>query len=208
MIVTHRIKKKVYYETVHFLFFVLSWWKMSFFFLVLFHASLCRFMKPAPMFLDRNFKRLAKVSSYLPPFGFKTQGKKVYFHHFRSASDNHYVFLMCIRAVLYIKVCLYRFWGVLLHMWISSVKAFDPWTLNDTGGNFLKFFAVALSKNYKHTYWNYWSYPFKTGFHNKQRYLHVDSVWELDIGCEGTSHYLRLLNCLMELVSSSDLCFQ
>uniref|UniRef100_A0A4W5NT18 CMP-N-acetylneuraminate-beta-1,4-galactoside alpha-2,3-sialyltransferase n=1 Tax=Hucho hucho TaxID=62062 RepID=A0A4W5NT18_9TELE len=32
-----------------------------------------RFMKPAPMFLDRNFKRLAKVSSYLPPFGFKTQ---------------------------------------------------------------------------------------------------------------------------------------
>uniref|UniRef100_A0A8C8GNZ9 Lactosylceramide alpha-2,3-sialyltransferase n=1 Tax=Oncorhynchus tshawytscha TaxID=74940 RepID=A0A8C8GNZ9_ONCTS len=34
-----------------------------------------KFMKPAPMFLDRNFKRLAKVSSYLPPFGFKTQGK-------------------------------------------------------------------------------------------------------------------------------------
>lgn len=33
-------------------------------------------MKPAPMFLDRNFKRLAKVNSYLPPFGFKTQGKK------------------------------------------------------------------------------------------------------------------------------------
>lgn len=32
-------------------------------------------MKPAPMFLDRNFKRLAKVSNYLPPFGFKTQGK-------------------------------------------------------------------------------------------------------------------------------------
>uniref|UniRef100_A0A8C2ZV09 CMP-N-acetylneuraminate-beta-1,4-galactoside alpha-2,3-sialyltransferase n=1 Tax=Cyclopterus lumpus TaxID=8103 RepID=A0A8C2ZV09_CYCLU len=31
------------------------------------------FMKPAPMFLDRNFKRLAKVSNYLPPFGFKTQ---------------------------------------------------------------------------------------------------------------------------------------
>lgn len=37
---------------------------------------LCRFMKPAPMFLDRNFKRLAKVNNYLPPFGFKTQGKK------------------------------------------------------------------------------------------------------------------------------------
>uniref|UniRef100_A0A8C7GK02 ST3 beta-galactoside alpha-2,3-sialyltransferase 3b n=1 Tax=Oncorhynchus kisutch TaxID=8019 RepID=A0A8C7GK02_ONCKI len=34
-----------------------------------------KFMKPAPMFLDRNFKRLAKVSNYLPPFGFKTQGK-------------------------------------------------------------------------------------------------------------------------------------
>uniref|UniRef100_A0A8C7I2A6 Lactosylceramide alpha-2,3-sialyltransferase n=1 Tax=Oncorhynchus kisutch TaxID=8019 RepID=A0A8C7I2A6_ONCKI len=34
-----------------------------------------KFMKPAPMFLDRNFKRLAKVRNYLPPFGFKTQGK-------------------------------------------------------------------------------------------------------------------------------------
>ncbi|XP_051250228.1 ST3 beta-galactoside alpha-2,3-sialyltransferase 3b isoform X1 [Dicentrarchus labrax] len=32
-----------------------------------------KFMKPAPMFLDRNFKRLGKVSNYLPPFGFKTQ---------------------------------------------------------------------------------------------------------------------------------------
>ncbi|KAG7227198.1 hypothetical protein INR49_013997 [Caranx melampygus] len=32
-----------------------------------------KFMKPAPMFLDRNFKRLAKVPNYLPPFGFKTQ---------------------------------------------------------------------------------------------------------------------------------------
>uniref|UniRef100_A0A8K9XC60 ST3 beta-galactoside alpha-2,3-sialyltransferase 3b n=1 Tax=Oncorhynchus mykiss TaxID=8022 RepID=A0A8K9XC60_ONCMY len=32
-----------------------------------------KFMKPAPMFLDRNFKRLAKVRNYLPPFGFKTQ---------------------------------------------------------------------------------------------------------------------------------------
>ncbi|XP_065809954.1 ST3 beta-galactoside alpha-2,3-sialyltransferase 3b isoform X1 [Labrus bergylta] len=32
-----------------------------------------KFMKPAPLFLDRNFKRLAKVSNYLPPFGFKTQ---------------------------------------------------------------------------------------------------------------------------------------
>ncbi|XP_047445120.1 ST3 beta-galactoside alpha-2,3-sialyltransferase 3b isoform X3 [Mugil cephalus] len=32
-----------------------------------------KFVKPAPMFLDRNFKRLAKVNSYLPPFGFRTQ---------------------------------------------------------------------------------------------------------------------------------------
>ncbi|XP_051556452.1 CMP-N-acetylneuraminate-beta-1,4-galactoside alpha-2,3-sialyltransferase-like isoform X2 [Myxocyprinus asiaticus] len=32
-----------------------------------------KFSKPASMFLDRNFKRLAKVSNYLPPFGFKTQ---------------------------------------------------------------------------------------------------------------------------------------
>ncbi|NP_999950.1 ST3 beta-galactoside alpha-2,3-sialyltransferase 3b [Danio rerio] len=29
--------------------------------------------KPASMFLDRNFKRLAKVINYLPPFGFRTQ---------------------------------------------------------------------------------------------------------------------------------------
>lgn len=34
----------------------------------------CRYTKPAPMFLDRNFRRLAKVSNYMPPFGFKTQG--------------------------------------------------------------------------------------------------------------------------------------
>ncbi|XP_073704902.1 ST3 beta-galactoside alpha-2,3-sialyltransferase 3b isoform X1 [Garra rufa] len=32
-----------------------------------------KFSKPASMFLDRNFKRLAKVTNYLPPFGFKTQ---------------------------------------------------------------------------------------------------------------------------------------
>ncbi|XP_054610552.1 ST3 beta-galactoside alpha-2,3-sialyltransferase 3b isoform X2 [Dunckerocampus dactyliophorus] len=32
-----------------------------------------KFMKAAPMFLDPDFKRLGKVSSYLPPFGFKTQ---------------------------------------------------------------------------------------------------------------------------------------
>ncbi|KAJ8406367.1 hypothetical protein AAFF_G00305980 [Aldrovandia affinis] len=32
-----------------------------------------KFMKPAPMFLDKNFKRLGKVNIYMPPFGFKTQ---------------------------------------------------------------------------------------------------------------------------------------
>uniref|UniRef100_A0A8C7XM56 Lactosylceramide alpha-2,3-sialyltransferase n=1 Tax=Oryzias sinensis TaxID=183150 RepID=A0A8C7XM56_9TELE len=32
-----------------------------------------KFMKLAPMFLDPNFKRLGKVSGYMPPFGFKTQ---------------------------------------------------------------------------------------------------------------------------------------
>ncbi|TRZ02643.1 hypothetical protein DNTS_000625 [Danionella cerebrum] len=31
------------------------------------------FVKPAPMFLDPNFKRLSKISSYPPPFGLKTQ---------------------------------------------------------------------------------------------------------------------------------------
>ncbi|KAK9539004.1 hypothetical protein VZT92_004139 [Zoarces viviparus] len=36
-----------------------------------------KFMKPAPMFLDQNFKRLAKVSNYLPPFGFKTQERVI-----------------------------------------------------------------------------------------------------------------------------------
>ncbi|XP_042284451.1 ST3 beta-galactoside alpha-2,3-sialyltransferase 3b isoform X1 [Thunnus albacares] len=36
-----------------------------------------KFVKPAPMFLDRNFKRLAKVSNYLPPFGFKTQERVI-----------------------------------------------------------------------------------------------------------------------------------
>ncbi|XP_060762510.1 ST3 beta-galactoside alpha-2,3-sialyltransferase 3b isoform X2 [Neoarius graeffei] len=32
-----------------------------------------KFVKSAPMFLNRNFKRLAKISNYLPPFGLKTQ---------------------------------------------------------------------------------------------------------------------------------------
>ncbi|XP_060723168.1 ST3 beta-galactoside alpha-2,3-sialyltransferase 3b isoform X1 [Tachysurus vachellii] len=36
-----------------------------------------KFVKPAPMFLDRNFKRLAKVNNYLPPFGLKTQERVI-----------------------------------------------------------------------------------------------------------------------------------
>ncbi|XP_037537937.1 ST3 beta-galactoside alpha-2,3-sialyltransferase 3b [Nematolebias whitei] len=32
-----------------------------------------KFIKSAPMFLDRNFKRLGKISYYLPPFGIRTQ---------------------------------------------------------------------------------------------------------------------------------------
>ncbi|KAI5628359.1 ST3 beta-galactoside alpha-2,3-sialyltransferase 3b isoform X2, partial [Silurus asotus] len=32
-----------------------------------------KFVKPAPMFLDLNFKRLSKISNYPPPFGIKTQ---------------------------------------------------------------------------------------------------------------------------------------
>ncbi|KAB5584214.1 hypothetical protein PHYPO_G00104790 [Pangasianodon hypophthalmus] len=34
-----------------------------------------KFVKPAPMFLDQNFKRLSKISNYLPPFGIKSQEK-------------------------------------------------------------------------------------------------------------------------------------
>ncbi|KAK1164146.1 CMP-N-acetylneuraminate-beta-1,4-galactoside alpha-2,3-sialyltransferase-like isoform X1 [Acipenser oxyrinchus oxyrinchus] len=34
-----------------------------------------KFTIPAPMFLDRNFKRLSRISHYLPPFGIKTQEK-------------------------------------------------------------------------------------------------------------------------------------
>ncbi|XP_056122014.1 ST3 beta-galactoside alpha-2,3-sialyltransferase 3a isoform X3 [Rhinichthys klamathensis goyatoka] len=33
------------------------------------------FLKPAPMFLDPNFKRLSKISIYPPPFGVRTQEK-------------------------------------------------------------------------------------------------------------------------------------
>ncbi|XP_068077772.1 ST3 beta-galactoside alpha-2,3-sialyltransferase 3a isoform X4 [Danio rerio] len=32
-----------------------------------------KFSKPAPMFLDPNYKRLSKISSYPPPFGVRTQ---------------------------------------------------------------------------------------------------------------------------------------
>lgn len=32
-----------------------------------------KFTNPAPMFLDRNFKQLEKINSFLPPFGIKTQ---------------------------------------------------------------------------------------------------------------------------------------
>ncbi|MCJ8729618.1 hypothetical protein PDJAM_G00108500 [Pangasius djambal] len=34
-----------------------------------------KFVKPAPMFLDHNFKRLSKISNYPPPFGIKSQEK-------------------------------------------------------------------------------------------------------------------------------------
>ncbi|KAM4629473.1 ST3 beta-galactoside alpha-2,3-sialyltransferase 3a isoform 2-T2 [Polymixia lowei] len=34
-----------------------------------------KFTKPAPMFLDQNFKRFSKISDYLPPFGIKSQEK-------------------------------------------------------------------------------------------------------------------------------------
>ncbi|XP_041133746.1 CMP-N-acetylneuraminate-beta-1,4-galactoside alpha-2,3-sialyltransferase-like isoform X1 [Polyodon spathula] len=36
-----------------------------------------KFTKPAPMFLDRNFKRLSRIGHYLPPFGIKTQEKVI-----------------------------------------------------------------------------------------------------------------------------------
>ncbi|MGH0135993.1 UNVERIFIED_CONTAM: hypothetical protein FKN15_040220 [Acipenser sinensis] len=37
-----------------------------------------RFIKPAPMFLDRNFKRLSRIGHYLPPFGVKTQALRIH----------------------------------------------------------------------------------------------------------------------------------
>ncbi|XP_060775658.1 ST3 beta-galactoside alpha-2,3-sialyltransferase 3a isoform X2 [Neoarius graeffei] len=36
-----------------------------------------KFMKPAPMFLDRNYKRLSKINTYPPPFGVKSQEKMI-----------------------------------------------------------------------------------------------------------------------------------
>ncbi|KAF4076294.1 hypothetical protein AMELA_G00212740 [Ameiurus melas] len=37
-----------------------------------------KFVKQAPMFLDRNFRHLAKVNNYLPPFGLKTQERIIH----------------------------------------------------------------------------------------------------------------------------------
>lgn len=69
-------------------------------FLLFLPVSRCRFMKPAPMFLDRNFKRLAKVSNYLPPFGFKTQGKTGSCHHLYSTGDiSAHVTVHCLNDV-------------------------------------------------------------------------------------------------------------
>ncbi|XP_076871263.1 ST3 beta-galactoside alpha-2,3-sialyltransferase 3a isoform X2 [Brachyhypopomus gauderio] len=36
-----------------------------------------KYTKPAPMFLDPNFKRLSKINAYPPPFGVKTQEKVI-----------------------------------------------------------------------------------------------------------------------------------
>ncbi|XP_050967331.1 ST3 beta-galactoside alpha-2,3-sialyltransferase 3a isoform X2 [Labeo rohita] len=36
-----------------------------------------KFKKPAPMFLDPNFRRLSNISNYMPPFGIKTQEKMI-----------------------------------------------------------------------------------------------------------------------------------
>ncbi|XP_040910391.1 ST3 beta-galactoside alpha-2,3-sialyltransferase 3b isoform X2 [Toxotes jaculatrix] len=46
-----------------------------------------KFKKIGPMFLDRTFKRLEKVSSYLPPFGFKTQERII--DNILSATKNY-----------------------------------------------------------------------------------------------------------------------
>lgn len=36
-----------------------------------------KFTKPAPMFLDANFRRFSKISNYFPPFGIKLQEKTI-----------------------------------------------------------------------------------------------------------------------------------
>ncbi|XP_048056155.1 ST3 beta-galactoside alpha-2,3-sialyltransferase 3a isoform X2 [Megalobrama amblycephala] len=46
-----------------------------------------KFSKPAPMFLDPNFKRLSKISSYPPPFGVRTQEKII--DHILSATKSY-----------------------------------------------------------------------------------------------------------------------
>uniref|UniRef100_A0A673H7L5 Lactosylceramide alpha-2,3-sialyltransferase n=1 Tax=Sinocyclocheilus rhinocerous TaxID=307959 RepID=A0A673H7L5_9TELE len=44
-----------------------------------------KFSKPAPMFLDPNFKRLSNITSYTPPFGVRTQGISSFLSCFESA---------------------------------------------------------------------------------------------------------------------------
>ncbi|KAK7154775.1 hypothetical protein R3I93_009660 [Phoxinus phoxinus] len=46
-----------------------------------------KFLKPAPMFLDPNFKRLSKISIYPPPFGVRTQEKII--DHILSATNSY-----------------------------------------------------------------------------------------------------------------------
>ncbi|CAM4620052.1 unnamed protein product [Leuciscus chuanchicus] len=46
-----------------------------------------KFLKPAPMFLDPNFKRLSKISFYPPPFGVRTQEKII--DHILSATNSY-----------------------------------------------------------------------------------------------------------------------
>ncbi|KAG1962214.1 ST3 beta-galactoside alpha-2,3-sialyltransferase 3a isoform X2 [Pimephales promelas] len=46
-----------------------------------------KFLKPVPMFLDPNFKRLSKISIYPPPFGVRTQEKII--DHILSATNSY-----------------------------------------------------------------------------------------------------------------------
>lgn len=68
------------------------------YFLHLCPFSYCRFMKSAPMFLDRNFKHLPKVANFLPPFGFKTQGEKLLSRQFGPQLD----FLKCLEQRIFL----------------------------------------------------------------------------------------------------------